>query len=341
MKEGTKIIIFYILLILVLLGFSLYLFIKFFYIKYELKTYKENLIEQEAYYTVLVREEGIDVAFNELKSNYDNDPTITSLCHDIAHFVGRAAAEKYSRVDEAFQHGDSFCWSGYYHGVMEGLLGDKKIKNLSQEIKSICSNITGKENYSFDYYNCVHGLGHGIMFVMDNELFDSLEICDNLNGWWERNSCYGGVFMENVNTNFKYHDTKYLDSEDLHYPCNAVNERYKGACYFMQTSYMLVITEANFPKMFSLCKEVDDPYKELCYQSIGRDASGYTITEPKKTKKICLKGKDIEQKENCVIGAANNFIAYYHSTKEAEILCDSLGNGLKKICFKIVGSSNI
>ena len=279
-------------------------------------------------------EQGIVAAFSGLKQDYNKNPLVRRMCHDIVHFVGRAAVDKYPNVDEAFQHGDGFCWSGYYHGVMEKFLSKKEGFNASKEINFICENISGKENYSFDYYNCVHGLGHGVMYITNNELFDSLGMCDNLEGWWERESCYGGVFMENINTNFRYHYTRYLNPDDQFYPCNKVRERYKPACYLMQTSYMLDVANGDFSAVFGLCEQIEDPYTDICYQSLGRDASGYTISNIEKTRKICLLGKDFRQQSNCVIGAVKDFIAYYHSDSEARKLCSSLNKDLQEVCFR-------
>ena len=219
---------------------------------------------------------------------------------------------------------------------MEGLLLRIRTSNISSKINYICSNISGKENYSFGYYNCVHGLGHGIMYINENELFESLKICDSLNGSWEQNSCYGGVFMENVISDNKYHSTKYLKNDDIFYPCDKVEEKYKAACYLMQTSHMLDSTNYSFSKVFKLCERVGESYIDTCCQSLGRDASGYTESNPIKTRNICLLGKDFRQRSNCITGAAKDFVAYFHSGVEANELCGSLPLELQENCFMAV-----
>ena len=50
---------------------------------------------------------------------------------------------------------------------------------------------------TFLLYQCVHGLGHGLMIYSRNDLPYSLRICDGLATAWDRNSCTGGVFMQN------------------------------------------------------------------------------------------------------------------------------------------------
>ncbi len=293
----------------------------------------------ESYYSNLVTTKGVTAALDDIKSRYRLDPYVKSRCHVLMHVIGRSAVNSFKTVSEAFSQGDSFCWSGYYHGVMESIVELNGIQNLSAQLNSICANIPGKEYYSFDYYNCVHGLGHGIMAVTNDELFDSLKICDALNGSWEQSSCYGGVFMENIITDGRNHKTSYLKADDLFYPCTAVAERYKAACYMIQPSHAIDSTDEDFSKVFLLCSQ-NSMYADICYQSIGRDASGETYGKVEQTGRICLLGKDFEQQSNCVIGAVKDLIYYYHSTSEAFRFCSSLPLDLQGVCFPLINATS-
>jgi len=286
----------------------------------------------ESYYNSLVKKKSVKAAFTDLRNKYE-DQYIKSQCHQLIHVIGRAAAKKYPNAGEAFSNGDSFCWSGYYHGVMEGIVSKTDINKLAEEINSICDSVSGKEKYSFDYYNCVHGIGHGIMYIKDNEVPLSLEACNNLKGHWEQSSCWGGVFMENIIANNKNHFTKYLKPDDPLYPCNAVEEKYRKTCYLMQTSYMLQVTGRDFLKVFELCGQVGEQYTDACYQSLGRDASGQSVSDIRQTKNSCLLGKDFRQQSNCIIGAVKDFISYFHSDVEAGELCAALPTELQQVCF--------
>ncbi len=285
----------------------------------------------EKHYQELVKTGGVQAAFADLRARYKQNAYVVSQCHPLTHVIGDAAVDKYSTVAEAYTHGDTFCWSGYYHGVLEGILGKEGQQAISH-INDICKEIPGKDSYSFDYYNCVHGLGHGLMAITDDELFQSLKMCDGLTGDWERSSCYGGVFMENVIVDNKNHFTKYLKPSEPLYPCNAVDEKYKGACYLMQTSYMLKVSGGDFAKVFDQCKQADAGYVDTCYQSLGRDASGRSVSDVAKTRETCYLGSDFEAKSNCVIGAVKDFISYFHSDNQAKALCDSLTEDLKAVC---------
>jgi len=290
-----------------------------------------------AYYSEMVENEGSEAAMADLKARYGN-PFVRSQCHQLAHIVGRAAADIYSSVGDAYSHGDSFCWSGYYHGVMEKIVADIGVGAVPLRMNFLCSDLPGKATYNFDYYNCVHGLGHGMMYITNNELFQSLELCDNLSGSWEQSSCWSGAFMENIIADEVNHFAKYLKDDDPLYPCNAAGDKYKSTCYLMQTSRMLDVVGYDFANVFELCGTVGDPYVDVCYQSLGRDASGKSVSDVQKTRASCLLGKDYRQQSNCVVGAVKDFISYHHSDVQAQELCASLPQELQQTCFSTAES---
>lgn len=289
------------------------------------------------YYEGVIAKGGVADALADIKARY-SDPFIKSQCHQLMHVIGRAAANLYPTAPEAFKYGDGFCWSGYYHGAMESIVAGVPKENVAKALDTFCADISGKKTYSFDYYNCVHGLGHGVMSLLHNELPDSLKLCDNLTGSWERSSCWSGAFMENIIADEINHAAKYLKNDDPLYPCDIVDDTYKTTCYLMQTSRMLALVGGNFAKVFSLCETVGEAYIDTCYQSLGRDASGRTVSDTVSTRTTCLLGKDYRQQSNCIIGAVKDFISYFHSDTEARGLCASLPENLRDVCFSTAKS---
>ena len=274
----------------------------------------------QEYYTALIKANGIAAAFSDLKARYPNNPYVQSVCHPLTHIIGRIAAESYTNVGDAYTHGDSFCWSGYYHGVLETFVARVGIKDLARDINSICSSLNTDGKYGFNYFNCVHGLGHGLMAITDDQLFTSLTYCDALAGGWEQQSCAGGIYMENVIADGLDHITGYLDPKRPLYPCSDSPDKYKNSCYLMQTSYMLKIDGGNFSQTFAWCRTAGE-YKDTCFQSLGRDASGRSLSDGPKTSAICMLGANQEEISNCVIGAVKDIISYFHSDTEAKDFC--------------------
>ncbi|MCW1908299.1 MAG: hypothetical protein KIH63_003065 [Candidatus Saccharibacteria bacterium] len=282
----------------------------------------------------LTREDSPAVAFADLKDAYAKEPYVVSQCHQFAHRIGRAAATKYNDIGESYRYGDNFCWSGYYHGVMEAMTASLGKDYVFQNIATICDKLKQEQPYSFYHFNCVHGLGHGVMGLTDIELFESLSLCQKMSEWWEQESCYGGVFMENImSEDNEDHGTKYLFKDQPMYPCTAVGNTFKNQCYLMQTSYALKLAEYNFETVFMQCEAIEQQFVATCYQSIGRDASGSTTSDPSKTKELCLKGTTYDAQSNCIVGAVKDFISYFHNMDQANVLCDSLGSEpLRQLC---------
>lgn len=289
----------------------------------------------EGHYAELVKDEGIAAAFNDLKSRYSENGFVKAQCHPLTHVIGRFAAKEFAAVGEAYTQGEGFCWSGYYHGVLETVIDDIGLADLPKEMDNVCASIPGKERYSFDYYNCVHGLGHGVMAATQDELFQSLDLCDDLTGAWEEVSCASGAFMENVIVDGLNHKTKYLDPARPLYPCTDSPDKYKGTCYLMQTSYMLKINGGDFKKTFEWCRDAEG-YENICRQSLGRDASGRSSSDVLRTKATCLLGENFEERSNCVIGAVKDFISYFHSDVQAKNFCEALGDeDLTSVCLAV------
>lgn len=280
---------------------------------------------------------GPKVALENLKTLYARDSFVVSQCHQLIHSIGNVSAEMHGGdIGKAFTLGDGFCWSGYYHGVVEQALKQFNSESVAAKADTFCAEIIGKNQYSFDYFNCVHGLGHGFMAVTKNELFESLDLCENLTGGWEKESCYGGVYMENVMVDNRTHFSKYLKPDDLMYPCNAVDVPYKSQCYLMQTSYALTKNGRSFANLFELCASVEEPYRDICAQSIGRDASGQSVSDPQQTHDWCALALDTRQQEHCIIGAAKDFVSYFHSDTQAYGLCAKEEGAIKTTCESTV-----
>lgn len=278
------------------------------------------------YYAVLAFEQGNATAMANMEAASASDPFVKAECHQLSHIVGRTAFEKTGSLEKAYADGNNFCWSGFYHGAIEhaiASLGADKIKAASA---SICQSFADKSPYSFDHYNCVHGLGHGLMAVAGYNLFDGLKNCDAVRTGWEKDSCYGGVFMENVMVASRGDGTSaYLKPEQPLYPCDTVGAAYKQQCYLMQTSYILQQNGYDFAKTFQECARADGGYVETCYQSAGRDASGSTNSDVSRTVDNCLKATEETAVYNCMLGAERDFVSYYHSDQQARQLCDAFG----------------
>jgi hypothetical protein len=295
------------------------------------KCYKNEL-------TGIINQHNPESATAFLKQQYNTVGYVKSDCHQLMHIVGRAAYAKYGNLAQAFAHGDQYCWSGFYHGIMEQVSTEKGYDYIIKHAATICQPIAKQYGHeSFNDYNCVHGLGHGFMEIEDENLFAALKSCDATGDDWNRSSCYGGVFMQNV-MNVQGPEAKdlatynYLKTDDPMYPCDAVDDKYQEQCYLMQTSFALQVDGYDFSKVFAQCAAINPTYVNTCYQSAGRDASGQSISDLQKTKATCLLTPDLNAQTNCTIGAVKDFVSYFHNDKQGYDLCAAMPANIAQTC---------
>jgi len=286
----------------------------------------------EEYYSKRLMHYSSSVVLQEFKSKYERDETLSLYCHPIVHLIGAAAGREYGSIAEAYVHGDTVCRSGYHHGVLEGIFGDAEGDELLRDLDDICAAVSGKERYSYNYFSCVHGIGHGLMAYFNHDLFESLRGCDRLRGEWERESCYGGVFMENILSDTAEMPSRFLRADDPLYPCTAVDGTYKRQCFLMQTSHMLSVFANDYAQTFAACTSIESEYRTHCYQSIGRDVSGQSYGSRETVYALCAHGKE-EQERDCLIGAAVDFIQS-EGIEEAQAVCE--GSSHADACTAVV-----
>ncbi len=278
-----------------------------------------------------------------LKVFDDNDskPYVFSFCHSTTHFIGREAYSKYKSVSKAFEQGSFSCHGGYYHGVLEGYLKNyldseqKSEDYLKQKIFEACGR---QSDYSTPllYSECLHGIGHGVMFVTDGELPESLQLCDSLNDTLA-NTCYGGVFMENSTSNTTHYLSKYLKTDDPMYPCDILGDRYLDQCYRYQSAYFGMLTKKDLPKMINLCYQVPVKYHYQCFLNIGTGEVGY-VRDPKDMKAACDLISDKQNKDYCVEGVITELSARYVNEPSYMIdFCKVVDLDNKKTCYSQIG----
>ena len=219
------------------------------------------------------------VALDDLDALYKSDAYVKRTCHPLAHEIGHLAYAKYKSVTAAEQYARETCWSGYHHGLMESYISQFDDKQLRTKMNGICTQ-DPSHPYSLAYYNCWHGLGHGLTIRFTQDIFHALRFCNVIRHSWERQSCYSGVFMQNIVANGSgMHRAIDLKPSDPIYPCDAVQEQEKPSCYLMQTSYVLQVKNWNLPVAFGICDRVETRYVGTCYRSMGRDISGAALLE--------------------------------------------------------------
>jgi len=282
----------------------------------------------------LTYREGPEKALALLATDDRTNSAVHADCHQISHWVGRAGLAYYKHdAGQALSHGAMTCNSGYYHGVLQVALAGLPRDVVVKKAKRLCS-APAVNTEEFLLYQCVHGLGHGLMIYSGNDLPWSLRTCHKLLTDFDRVSCTGGVFMQNLDTTMG--TSRYLKKTDPIYPCNAVAQRDKVYCYLMVTSRILALDGFNWRKTAAWCRKSEPGWVQTCFESYGRDASGTAQYDPGRTIQLCLQAGP--NASDCIYGAARDRGNNYAGGREATRLCTAAPARYRERCYEGIGT---
>ena len=283
----------------------------------------------------LTFKEGPKAALAQLQQTLQTDSAVQVDCHRIAHQMGSAALARFKdHVAPAFIAGNPICASGYYHGIIERAFLGQPNARLATVARQLCSDpqINAQRFLS---YQCIHGLGHGLMIYTGYDLPGSLKTCDELRTGFERVSCSGGVFMENFNSSYGV-TSKYLRRSDPIYPCNAVAERHKLYCYLLVTANILRVTGANLKATADACLRSERDWVSTCYESFGRDASGIAGKDAGRALASCRLAAAHEG--DCIYGVAREIVNADAAGSRGGRFCARAPARFRERCYAGVGS---
>lgn len=296
-----------------------------------------------------VNEEGLPAALQNLRAAADADTGIARAAHDIVHMLGRHAYDVYASPGDAFGSCTADFESGCYHGVLEGFLtSHSDITSINAD--DVCTAAAASPDNVDQHFQCLHGLGHGIMSVVDEDLFEALRFCDGMSVEWERTSCHGGVFMENIVRAQAAarggESSDLVRSDDLLYPCSSLGEIYLTACYQMQGSIILWFNGFDFGAASETCLEAPRGFITTCHQGLGREVFGATVRsgsggipeENREALQLCAK-MAVAYRGECSVAVARSLLNVDGGTSEAIDLCSRVDRADAVPCYGVVGES--
>ncbi|HVL31927.1 MAG TPA: cytochrome c [Solirubrobacteraceae bacterium] len=289
---------------------------------------------EQAFGNITFRE-GPKIALERLEASLRTDRRVQADCHRIAHRMGSAALSRFrGRVAPAFIAGSPVCASGYYHGIVERAFLGQPTSRLTAVARRMCSD-PQIEQRRFLAYQCIHGLGHGLMIYTGYDLPRSLRTCDGLSTGFDRVSCTGGVFMENFNSSYGV-TSKYLRRSDPIYPCNAVVERHKLYCYLLVTANILRVEGGDLRRTADACLRSERRWVSTCYESFGRDVSGLAGNDARRALAGCRLARRYEG--DCLYGVAREIVNADADGARGGRFCQRAPRRHRDRCLEGVGS---
>lgn len=282
---------------------------------------------------------GVARAMAVLDAAVARSPRLTPQAHGIAHGLGIAAYRSPETVAATFASCPNTQIAGCYHGVIQGYFLD--VARRTGEVPAANLNALCEPHRASAplYFECTHGMGHGLMAAYGHRLPDALARCDLVEDPMARDSCWGGAFMENIvgamhpghtaeahaaaithgATDHAEMDHgamdhgamghaapakpwRPLDYGDVLYPCTAVDAKYHRACYTLQTAAILAMNGGRIGHAARACNRAPREMVPVCHAGLGRDVSAYARRDPRRAARLCARARAGET--DCLRGAA-------------------------------------
>lgn len=311
----------------------------------------------------LVRRDQVRLAMGALAVLGSRDPQIRRYGHDYSHVIGINAWTPDQDIGAVYLQCNELFQSGCYHGVIQAFFAHHGTDSV--KVVGLCRDTPGIRDSGWLRFQCVHGIGHGLVQTYTMNLPHALAGCDMLGNSWDAESCYGGAFMEFIvgGRGQSHHppaakpgdgraetepvhaamvaDTwpafKVRNPRDLLYPCSVLGDRYQRACYQMQAGVIVEVTGLDFAKVASVCDQAPEQWRRPCYQGIGTYVSGVTARDPAEGIRLCSLGAP-RYRPFCFVGLVKNFVDVTANTDDGMALCRRLGpRDIATSCYVAVG----
>lgn len=296
---------------------------------------------------------GVANAVATLDTLIASDRDVSRRAHEYAHGIGIAAYSRYPDIVSTFTACGEAASSGCRHGFIQAYF-ESHDRITTPDVQSFCQPFKQPGSSRWILFQCVHGMGHGLAMFYGHDLPQALGACDQLVDSWDRESCFGGAFMESdmsaiaphhpatelaAHGHHQHSSFKAIDPADPLYPCSIMAEHYLRACFEIQTSVMLYLNHGDIADAARTCDRAVAFMRDACYQSLGRDITSYAERDADKSADLCAKGS-LEHRPACYIGVAKALVDWTATTDNALKFCrivSTEGEAGRDACYVAIG----
>ena len=242
----------------------------------------------------VLRRQGLAAALDSLALRAERDSALIREGHQMAHALGREAVTYHSGDATVIRECSPVFASGCYHGVVEASIHTAGRIDMPR-LEQLCvgMNATGRPGPGFE---CIHGLGHGILGAVGYDLEATLHYCDALSVASLAASCHSGAFMEAISSALgapmphAHADHQHgqaagpapapaprrlsIDASDPYSPCDGFRDPYATSCWLFQGFVILRRTGFDAASALRICDRAPDGRAARCYESVGHQLTG-------------------------------------------------------------------
>ena len=245
------------------------------------------------------------------------------FCHGEAHELGGAIYAKTKDLGTALRICGRRCTVACMHGVVREAFQDQTLEQVQAHALEFCQNKEMSEVYKSG--NCVHALGHALMFTSGYDLAESLDVCSSLPNEAMGYFCGTGVYMEY----FIEADEEEFIGKGLHYPCD-IHERYPAACYRFKVRHMLYALYGDVEELTEECLALSGTRRLGCFHGLGAAVRTLVASYPASLGKFCRHGTTDDQ-IMCIEGVVEKLAEY--DEEHAVVACSTLNGRNAQLCY--------
>jgi len=299
---------------------------------------------------------GLAAALDSLERIAARDSAVMRGAHQTAHALGREAVAQSDGDASVIRQCSPRFASGCYHGVVEASLRARGRIDMA-ELERMCAGSGGAEQPG-PVYECLHGLGHGVLGAAGMDLPLALRDCDALSQPPFQESCHSGAFMEAISAalggsaapgmhghamgpgeaNPARGEQLAIDPRDPYSPCDRFEGPYAHACWLFQGFVILRHNGFDSRAAFRTCDAAPAGRPGPCYESLGHQMAGLFQRDDRWIVAQCAQGRP-DLAHRCAGGAALALGALDWSGARAARFCAAAPTAWKETCYRMTAGS--
>jgi hypothetical protein len=309
--------------------------------------------------------EGLQAAMDSLVRQGAVDSAVLRGGHQLAHALGRRSLASNGGDPSVIAQCRPEFGAGCFHGVVEAFLHASGRIDMPV-LERMCTS-AGSRRGPGAVYECIHGLGHGVVGVLGMDYNRALGYCDALSRPRFDTSCQEGVFMEAIDdaiadsarADHHSHGKAHAQGADVHAhhgqagggglrihvvggdpysPCAAMSQAHADSCWIFQGFLILRQTKFEPAAALRLCDAAPERRAVRCYQSIGHQLTGLLQRDDAWTLRQCGTGRP-EIAAECAAGATLALNAIDWSGVRSARFCSAAPVGWKATCYAAAATS--
>ena len=184
-------------------------------------------------------------------------------CHIMGHAVGHASWRKERDLERAFRACSLVCHQACMHGAVEAfMIGGPEDQTSPARVRLFCDT---RSRNRIELRQCLHGLGHGVMYQHRTDLQAATNACEAVGGY-EAAFCLGGVWMQWAH--FRIYDGAEAYAKGAPAMCDGVRDELLPECARAVGGGAMFATGHDAAKSGAICQLLPAAQRSDCQRGV-------------------------------------------------------------------------